>query len=99
MKIAEVDLDEANDCLWMGKLMKDLHQQLPPARMKDIRLTKDEAVSNIILSSSQETLRKRRTGLHLFKWYIDDKKLEVKQILTGKEDVILANALTWLEKK
>ncbi|KAA6392865.1 MAG: hypothetical protein EZS28_011609 [Streblomastix strix] len=28
-----------------------------------------------------------------------EKKLEVKQILTGKADVILANALTWLEKR
>ncbi|KAA6354152.1 MAG: hypothetical protein EZS28_050319 [Streblomastix strix] len=59
----------------------------------------DEAVSNIILSSSQETWRKRRAGLHLFQQYIVEKKLEVKQILTGKADVILANALTQLEKR
>ncbi|KAA6392864.1 MAG: putative reverse transcriptase [Streblomastix strix] len=39
MKIAEVDLGESNECLEMGKLMKDLHQQLPPGRMKAVRLT------------------------------------------------------------
>ncbi|KAA6388973.1 MAG: hypothetical protein EZS28_015499 [Streblomastix strix] len=39
MKIAEVDLGEGNECLEMGKLMKDLHQQLPPGRMKAVRLT------------------------------------------------------------
>ncbi|KAA6400952.1 MAG: hypothetical protein EZS28_003515 [Streblomastix strix] len=38
MKMAEVDLGEVNDCLEMGQVMKYLHQQLAPGRMKAIRL-------------------------------------------------------------
>ncbi|KAA6371802.1 MAG: hypothetical protein EZS28_032669 [Streblomastix strix] len=59
----------------------------------------DEAMSNIILSTSQETWRKRRAGLHLFSEYMEEKKLGIRNILTGRADVLQANSLSWMEKK
>jgi hypothetical protein len=39
MKIKEIDLGASEKCLEMGQTMKDLHLQLPPGRMKAIRMT------------------------------------------------------------
>ncbi|KAA6357889.1 MAG: hypothetical protein EZS28_046583, partial [Streblomastix strix] len=51
----------------------------------------DETTMNIINAMSQETWRKRRARLHLFNKYLNEKKLELSDILNQRADVVLAN--------
>ncbi|KAA6377407.1 MAG: hypothetical protein EZS28_027067, partial [Streblomastix strix] len=53
------------------------------------------AVNNVIESSSMETWRKRRAGLHVFCEYMEEKKVDLDEIFKARPDVILSNALTW----
>ncbi|KAA6383788.1 MAG: hypothetical protein EZS28_020685 [Streblomastix strix] len=58
-----------------------------------------EAVSDVIESSSMETWRKRRSGLHVFCGYLEEKKKDLNEVFKTRPDVILSNILTQIEKK
>ncbi|KAA6364646.1 MAG: hypothetical protein EZS28_039827, partial [Streblomastix strix] len=58
-----------------------------------------EAMNNMNESSSMETWRKRRIGLHVFCVYMEENNMELEEVFKASPDVILSNALSWREKK
>ncbi|KAA6353118.1 MAG: hypothetical protein EZS28_051355, partial [Streblomastix strix] len=58
-----------------------------------------ETVNNVIESSSMETWRTRRAGLHVFCMYMEEKKMDLNEVLKARQNIILSNVFVWRVKK
>ncbi|KAA6397633.1 MAG: hypothetical protein EZS28_006842 [Streblomastix strix] len=99
--VKEVVLGRVEEVPEKGRTMTDKHlegEQLFKRMAKYIGLD-SETIKNIINAIIHETWRKRHAGLHLFNKYLNEKKLELSDILNQRADVVLANSLTWREKQ